>query len=97
VLRKICVGNLILKFHIFKVITFIICINIHCDIQSGGLGIKIISGETENSAQFWANNKMFINYRPKCIQAAQILARSGRGSPTHHPTEPAPRHPLKCN
>jgi len=53
----------------------------------GGQGIKIGPRETENSSKFWANNKIFISYRPKFIQAAQIFARPMRGSPTDYPRQ----------
>jgi len=39
-----------------------LCIYIIVTIVRGGLGIKIGHGETENSAQFLANNKIFISY-----------------------------------
>jgi len=50
----------------------------------GGVGIKIGPWETENSAQFWANNKIFVNYQAKFIQAVQIFAGPRQESPTRH-------------
>jgi len=44
---------------------FLIFGNIHT--TRGGLGIKIDFEETENTDQFWANNKIFINCRPKFL------------------------------
>jgi len=37
---------------------------IYLPIFRGGLEILIGPGETENSAQFWHNNKIFTSYRP---------------------------------
>jgi len=53
---------------------------------SGGLGIKIDSGETKKSAQFWADNKIFISYGAKLVQAAQIFIRLTQGLYTCRPT-----------
>jgi len=48
---------------------------------------KLAPRETEYSAQFWANNKIFISYRLKFIQATHIFSGPRRGSPTCHPSQ----------
>lgn len=49
-----------------------------------GPGIKIGPGETENLGQFWVDNKIFVCYRAKIIQAVQIFNGPRWGSPIHH-------------
>jgi len=60
-------------------------------IKQGWTGNKYWHRETENTAQFWANNKIFLSYRPKFIQAAQIFDRPCRQrSRIRHPSQSSP-------
>jgi len=77
-----------IKYRILKSLVFKVFLTTYGG--AGVLRVKISLGETENSAQFRANNKILISCRPKCIQAAHMFAMPRLVPLIRRPSQSAP-------